>query len=91
MINWKVRIKNKLFWLAIVPAVLLLLQQVLKLFGIELDFTQVQEQLLAIINTAFEILVIIGVVTDPTTDGVNDSQRALSYTRPYKTDADIAA
>ena len=91
LINWKVRLKNKLFWLAIVPAFFLLAQQVLKLAGIDMDFSQIQEDVLAIINTVFEILVIIGVVTDPTTDGMNDSERALTYTRPYKTDADIAA
>lgn len=91
MINWKVRIKNKLFWLAIIPALFLLTQQVLSLFGIQMDFTELQDKVLAIVNTIFELLAIVGIVTDLTTDGVGDSQRALSYTRPYKTDSDMAA
>ena len=37
MINWRVRLKNKTFWLTAVPAVLLLASQVLKLFGVEWD------------------------------------------------------
>lgn len=37
MINWKVRLKNKLFWLAIIPALLLLAQVVAGLFGFTLE------------------------------------------------------
>lgn len=84
MINWKVRIKNKLFWLAIIPALFLLAQQVLGLFGITFDFTDVQDKVLAIVNTVFELLAILGIVTDLTTNGVGDSTRALTYTEPYK-------
>jgi len=90
-LNWKIRFKNKLFWLAIIPAVFLLVQQVLALCGIRIDFTQIQEQVLAIVNTVFDLLVILGIVTDMTTAGVGDSKRALSYTAPYKSDEDIAA
>lgn len=84
MINWKVRIKSKVFWIAIIPAVLLLARQILNVFGVDFDFTTIQEQLLAIVESVFAILVIIGVVTDPTTAGVSDSARALTYEKPYK-------
>lgn len=84
MINWKVRFKNKLFWLAIIPALFMLVQQVLALFGVKIDFTVLQEQILAIVNTIFDLLVILGIVTDLTTEGVSDSVRAMTYTEPYK-------
>lgn len=87
--NWKVRIKNKLFWTAIIPAVLLLAQQVLDLFGVHFDFTDIQTKVLAIVDSVFALLVILGIVTDLTTAGIGDSARAMTYTAPYKTDADI--
>lgn len=82
--NWKVRIKNKVFWMAIIPAVLFLAQSVLALFGIEFDFTDIQQKLLTIVEAVFAILVIIGVCTDVTTAGIKDSARAMTYTKPYK-------
>lgn len=84
MINWKVRIKNKQFWLALIPAVLLLIQTVLVPFGYKWDFAGLGTQLTAIINAVFGVLSILGVVTDPTTAGVSDSEQALTYTEPKK-------
>ena len=82
MINWKVRLKNKLFWVAIIPAVLLLIQQVCLIFGIAIDFTELKGQLLAIVGTVFELLAILGIVVDPTTKGMCDSKQALEYEEP---------
>ncbi len=82
MINWKVRIKNKNFWLTLIPAVLLLVQVVAAPFGYEWDFGILNEQLAAIINAAFGVLAILGVVTDPTTAGIRDSVQALGYHEP---------
>lgn len=84
MINWKVRIRNKNFWLSIIPAVILLIQAVGQVFGYTLDFGVLSERLLAVVNAVFVVLAILGVVTDPTTAGVADSERAMSYERPYK-------
>lgn len=81
-INWKVRAKNKTFWLALVPAVLLLAQQVAGLFGVALDFGELQAQLVAIVGTVFTLLAILGIVADPTTAGVGDSEQAMGYTEP---------
>lgn len=81
-INWIVRIKNKVFWLALIPAVLLLIQVIAAPFGYEWDFVVLNEQLTAIINAVFGVLAILGVVTDPTTAGVTDSKQALTYTTP---------
>ncbi|NHI66751.1 phage holin [Lactococcus garvieae] len=76
-INWKVRIKSKTFWLAVVPAFLLLAQTIGAPFGYKWDFVVLNQQLAAIINAAFGLLAIIGVVVDPTTAGIKDSQRVM--------------
>lgn len=83
MINWKVRFKNKAFWLGLVPLLLLLIQQVAAIFGITLNFGVLQEQLVAIIGTVFALLALLGIVVDPTTEGIGDSERALGYDEPY--------
>lgn len=83
-INWKVRVKNKMFWLALVPAVLLVVQVVAAPFGYDFDFVVLNQQLAAIINAIFALLVIIGIPVDMTTDGFGDSQQALGYDEPRK-------
>lgn len=85
MINWRVRIKNKAFWMAIIPAVLVLVQVVLAVFGISADFGELGNRLLDVVNAVFVVLAILGIVNDPTTDGViKDSHRAMTYEAPYK-------
>lgn len=83
MINWKIRAKNKMFWLALVPAFLLLIQAIAQVFNISLDFTNLNKDLLNAVNALFVVLTILGVVADPTTEGVQDSTRALTYTQPH--------
>lgn len=82
MINWKVRLKNKNFWLAVIPAVLLLVQTVAAVFGYTLDFGDLGNRLVAVVNAVFGVLVILGVVVDPTTAGMGDSKQAMGYQRP---------
>lgn len=84
MINWKTRIKNKNFWITLIPAILLLIQSVLTPFGYNWDFGVLNQQLTAIINAAFGVLSILGIVTDPTTIGIGDSSQALGYDEPKK-------
>lgn len=83
-INWKVRIKNKQFWLAIIPAVLLLIQAVAAVFGYTLDLGDIGNKLIVVVNAVFVVLSILGIVTDPTTEGIADSKLALTYTEPKK-------
>lgn len=82
MINWQVRIKSKQFWLALIPAVLLLVQVIAAVFGFELDLGDIGNKLLDVVNALFAVLAILGIVVDPTTEGVGDSAQALTYTRP---------
>lgn len=81
-INWMVRIKSKTFWLAVIPAVLLLIQAVAAVFGYTLDLGDLGNRLVDVVNTLFVVLTTIGVVADPTTAGISDSQQALTYTEP---------
>lgn len=81
-INWTVRLKNKAFWIAIIPAILLLIQVVAAVFGFELDLGDLGNKLLAVVNAAFAVLSILGIVTDHTTAGLSDSDNALTYTEP---------
>ena len=83
-INWIVRIKNKAFWLAIIPAVLLLIQAVADVAGFQLDFGDISEKLIAVVNAVFVVLSILGIVVDPTTADFGDSTRAMTYTTPNK-------
>ena len=82
MINWKVRVKNKTFWLAVVPAILLLIQHVCAIFGFTLDLGELGNQLKEVVNTVFFIFALLGIVTDPTTEGIEDSSQALTYNKP---------
>jgi phi LC3 family holin len=88
MINWKVRVKSKAFWVAIIPAILLLVQVVAAVFGYALDLGDLGNRLLAVVNAVFAVLAILGVVVDPTTAGVADSARAMGYTTPVHSDTD---
>jgi phi LC3 family holin len=82
MINWKVRIKNKNFWISAIPAALLLIQVIASIFGFQLDLGEIGNKLLAVVNAAFAFLAILGVVNDPTTEGLSDSQQAMTYDKP---------
>ena len=82
MINWKVRLLNKTFWITLVPALALLLQTFLAVFGVKLELGETINKLLVFINALFGVLMIVGIVNDPTTSGVSDSTRAMTYERP---------
>lgn len=81
-INWKVRMSNKTFWLALIPAILLLIQVIAAVFGFTLDLGDLGNKLLDVVNAVFALLAILGVVTDPTTAGINDSTQAMTYEKP---------
>jgi phi LC3 family holin len=74
MINWQTRIKNKTFWMALVPAILLLAQVISVPFGYKFDIDLINKQLLDIVNAVFGVLTIVGIVADPTTAGITDKE-----------------
>ena len=84
MINWRVRFANKQFWMAVIPALALVIQAVAAVFGWELDFSTLVGKILAVVDAVFALLVILGIVVDPTTAGIGDSVRAMGYAEPWK-------
>ena len=74
-INWKLRFKNKATLLAIASTVILLIQQL----GFKLP-----DNIADIVNTFLTLLVLLGVINDPTTEGISDSPKALTYNEPKK-------
>ena len=89
-INWIVRIKNKAFWLAVIPALALVVQAVAALFGYTINLETWVGKLQAVVNAVFALLAILGIVVDPTTDGIQDSNRAMSYPYPWNDDEHTA-
>lgn len=81
-INWGVRIKNKNFWMSLIPAILLLIQAVASVFGYKLEFGELGDKLLLVVNSVFAILALLGIVNDPTTATLSDSDLALTYSEP---------
>lgn len=81
-INWEVRIKNKNFWMSLIPAVLLLIQAVASVFGYKLEFGELGDKLLLVVNSVFAVLALLGIVNDPTTATLSDSDLALTYSEP---------
>lgn len=79
-INWKVRFKHKPFLIALFSLALLLVQQVASFFGY--DTTIYNDQVSELFNTVLAILVLLGIVLDPTTEGLSDSQQAMRYHKP---------
>ena len=75
-INWRVRLRNKTFWLTLVPLLVLLTQQ--------LGLNWVPENWESIFSTVMAILTVVGIINDPTTAGIKDSEQALVYYEPKK-------
>lgn len=84
MINWLVRFKNKGFWLSFIPAVLIFVQTAVALFGLNIELEGLAAKLLDVMNALFAVLALLGIVNDPTTEGVGDSAQALGYTEPKR-------
>lgn len=86
MINISIRLKNKTFWLHIIPAVALVIQQVGDIFNINIgvDIFHLSDQLVALVNSVFAVLAISGIVVDPTTEGYSDTKRTLEAIKPHK-------
>ena len=80
--NIKLRLKNKTTLISLIAAVITLIYQILGLCGIVPKISD--EALLNVAGVAANILCMLGIVVDPTTKGVKDSEQAMSYTEPKK-------
>lgn len=79
-INWKVRAKKKSFWVAIVSAVALFINNITGAFG--LDYSAQVQTGVDIVSTILTLLAGLGIVTDMTTKGIGDSEIAQTYSKP---------
>ena len=79
-INWKVRLQKKSFWVSLIALLLVLANQVAEFFGY--DITVYNDQITALSETILGILALLGIIVDPTTQGLSDSKRALTYKKP---------
>ncbi len=82
MTNWKVRIRNKTWWLLMTPAVLVLIKTIASIFGYELNLEGIGENIGAVIEALFMVLALVGIINDPTTPGVKDGTLGSQYEYP---------
>ena len=84
MINWRVRIKSRSFWVGVIGALGTAAVAVCGALGVDFDAQPWVGALTSIVTGVFGILSLVGVAVDPTTEGVGDSERALGYEEPAK-------
>lgn len=85
-INWKIRIKNPIFWTTVIPAAVSFLYCVLGAFGIVPALTE--NMVLNLASAVITALTVVGVLVDPTTAGLSDSRMAMTYKAPRADDTD---
>lgn len=81
-LNLKLRFKNKVVLFALLTAVVTFVYQILGIVGITVPISE--NQIIEWISTILNLLVIAGVITDPTTAGIKDTTQVMEYTEPRK-------
>ena len=81
-INWKVRFKQKVFLTSFISVIVSFVYSMLALFDVFPAVTK--NSVLEVVNQVLTILGLLGIIVDPTTAGISDSDRAMSYEEPYK-------
>ena len=79
-INWKLRVLNPATIMAIAANLVVIVYTILGFFGVVPTIGQ--DQIMNIVSLVVEILVMLGIIVDPTTAGIGDSERALKYEQP---------
>ena len=78
--NLKVRFKNPAFVITFATAIIAFIYQILGIVGVVPLVSQ--DQVVQLVTLAVNILVALGILVDPTTKGIADSDRAMNYDRP---------
>ena len=81
-INWKIRFKNKVWLTSFVGVVVGFIYQLLAMFGIVPVISE--DNLLELLGMLITLLAGLGIIVDPTTKGVSDSDRAMTYGKDDK-------
>lgn len=79
-INWKVRFRNPVWVTSLVALIISTTYQILAMFEIAPALTE--DTIMQIVSGVVQLLTLVGVMIDPTTKGVGDSDRAMEYERP---------
>lgn len=79
-INWKLRLKNKTILLSLITCVSTFIYQILGILGITASISP--DAVMQFASLGLNLLVMLGVLVDPTTQGICDSTRALEYKEP---------
>lgn len=80
-VNWKVRFKNKIWLSAFISAIIIIMYTIFDLIGFIPDISEFS--LTRIIEAVLLLLSLTGVIVDPTTAGLGDSNRAQGYLEPW--------
>ena len=83
-INWKVRFQNKVWLGSFLSLIVGFVYSMLALFDVFPEVTQ--SLVLQLLNQVLTFLGLIGVIVDPTTAGLGDSDRAMGYEEPFRDD-----
>ena len=86
-LNLKVRLKNPVFWLTVIPALLAFVYSLLGTFDIVPALSE--DTVAKILTSVVTALATLGVLVDPTTSGISDSNRAMNYAEPMKSEAEV--
>lgn len=79
-INWKLRFGNKVVLTTLIGAIVALVYQVLGLFGVVPTISE--SEIVNVAGMVLNVLTLLGIITDPTTTGVSDSDQAMGYNVP---------
>jgi phi LC3 family holin len=79
-INWKVRLRNKTFWVTIIPSIVTIVYTLLGFFGVVPQVSQ--NDIINLLLVVVGLFSAFGCFVDPTTSGASDSEKALTYEKP---------
>ncbi len=80
-INWKVRFKNKVWLTSFLSLIVGFIFNILRLFDIFPNVTE--STIMGVVSEVLSFLGLFGVIADPTTEGLYDSERAMQYEEPW--------
>lgn len=83
-INWKVRFKNKVWLTSFITLIISFIYSMLSMFDVIPSVAKTE--VIQAVNEFLMLLGLLGVIVDPTTEGISDSNRAMSYEEPWKDD-----
>lgn len=87
MLNWKLRLQNKATLMGLICTTIALVYQILGIIGVTPPVSE--NVVVEWVGVAMTLLVKLGIIVDPTTFGIGDSARAMSYEAPNIDDGDL--